>query len=33
MSKEENIIRKPKVNIDISAKHLLQLHEVRIEDF
>ena len=33
MSKEENITRKLKVNIDISAEDLLQLHEVRIKDF
>ena len=33
MSKDENIITKLKVNIDISAEDLLQLHEVRIKDF
>lgn len=33
MSKEENITRKPKVNIGLSAEHSLQLHDVTIEDF
>lgn len=30
MNKEENITRKPRVNIGLSAEHSLQLHELRI---